>query len=166
MTTARTCLWFDNNALEAARFYAEVLDDCEITGVQRTEMDYPDNAGERDEQGTVITVEFRIGDQRYVGLNGGPRFPLTEAVSIQVDCADQGEVDRLWSALTEGGEESQCGWLKDRFGLSWQIVPVEMYALMGDPDPQRAMRAQQAMMGMRKLDAAALKAAADGHDQG
>jgi predicted 3-demethylubiquinone-9 3-methyltransferase (glyoxalase superfamily) len=110
-----------------------------------------------------MTVGFELDGQPYVALNGGPQFHFTEAVSFQISCEDQEEVDRYWDALTaDGGEESQCGWLKDRWGLSWQIVPTALPALLGDPDPERARRAMTAMFGMKRLDIAALTAAADG----
>jgi len=113
--------------------------------------------------GEVMSVEFEVAGMRFVGINGGPHFTFSEAVSFQVDCADQAEVDRYWERfIGDGGEESQCGWLKDRYGLSWQIVPAGMDQLFSDPDPTRAHRAFQAMLGMRKLDVAAVRAAADG----
>ena len=112
--------------------------------------------------GSVMTVEWELDGQRFVGINGGPQFTFSEAVSFQITCQDQDEVDYYWEKLTDGGEESQCGWLKDRFGLSWQVVPVGMEEVFNDPDPQRAQRAMQAMMGMRKLDVGALRAAANG----
>jgi predicted 3-demethylubiquinone-9 3-methyltransferase (glyoxalase superfamily) len=111
-----------------------------------------------------MTVEFELDGVRFVGINGGPQFQFDEAVSFQIDCADQDEVDHYWERLSEGGEESQCGWLKDRFGLSWQVVPRGMGELFNDADPTRAQRAMQAMLGMRKLDVAALRAAADGDE--
>jgi predicted 3-demethylubiquinone-9 3-methyltransferase (glyoxalase superfamily) len=109
-----------------------------------------------------MTVEFELDGQRFVGINGGPEFTFDEAVSFQVDCEDQAEVDYFWERLTDGGQESQCGWLKDRFGLSWQVVPKGMAELFEDPAPERAARAMKAMLGMRKLDVAALQRAADG----
>jgi len=109
-----------------------------------------------------MTVEFELDGQRFVGINGGPEFPFTEAISLQIDCADQGEVDHYWDRLTDGGEEVQCGWLRDRYGVSWQVVPQGMEELFRDPDKDRAQRAMQAMLGMKKLDVAALQAAADG----
>ena len=108
-----------------------------------------------------MTVEWELDGQRFVGINGGPQFPFTEAVSFQITCETQEEVDRYWAVLTEGGEESMCGWLKDRYGLSWQVVPVGMEEVFADPDPARAQRAMQAMLGMRKIDIAAIRAAAD-----
>jgi len=116
--------------------------------------------------GTVMLVEFTLDGQRYQALNGGPEYAFTEAVSFSIPCKDAAEVDRYWSSLTaHGGEEGRCGWLKDRFGVSWQVVPDGLGALLGDPDPARAQRALQAMFGMRKLDLAAMSAAADGEAQ-
>jgi predicted 3-demethylubiquinone-9 3-methyltransferase (glyoxalase superfamily) len=149
-------LWFDDQAEEAARFYVSLFEDSEITDVTR----YPE--GSPGEPGAVMTVSFRIAGQEFTALNGGPQFPFTEAISLYVHCKDQDEVDRFWSQLTEGGEESQCGWLKDRFGLSWQVVPAGMEELFADPDPKRADRAMQAMLKMKKLDIAELRRAADG----
>jgi predicted 3-demethylubiquinone-9 3-methyltransferase (glyoxalase superfamily) len=149
-------LWFDTEAEQAAEFYVSVFPDSRIV----SRALYPEGAP--GPAGTVMTVEFELDGQRFVGINGGPQFPFTEAVSFQITCETQEEVDRFWDALTEGGEESMCGWLKDRYGLSWQVVPVGMEEVFADPDPSRAQRAMQAMMGMRKLDLAALRAAADG----
>lgn len=149
-------LWFDTQAEEAAQFYCSVFPDSRIVGVTR----YPEGAP--GPTGEVMTVEFELSGKRFVGINGGPQFTFSEAVSFQISCEDQAEVDSFWQRLTDGGEESQCGWLKDRFGLSWQVVPVGMDEVLGDPDPARAQRAMQAMLGMRKLDLAALEAAADG----
>jgi predicted 3-demethylubiquinone-9 3-methyltransferase (glyoxalase superfamily) len=149
-------LWFDTQAEEAADFYTSVFDNSRIVNVAR----YTE-AGPR-EAGTVMTVEFELDGQRFVGINGGPEFTFDEAVSFQITCADQDEVDHYWERLTEGGEEGPCGWLKDRYGLSWQVVPAGMDELFSDPDPKRAERAMQAMLAMRKLDIAALRRAADG----
>ncbi len=110
----------------------------------------------------VMTVEFELDGQRFVGINGGPQFPFTEAVSFQINCADQAEVDRLWAALSAGGSEIACGWLKDRWGLSWQVTPTRMYELLNDADPDRSRRAMEAMMTMVKLNIAELERAADG----
>ena len=149
-------LWFDTEAEQAAQFYVSVFPDSRIVSTAR----YPEGAP--GPTGSVMTVEFELNGQRFVGINGGPQFPFTEAVSFQITCETQEEVDRYWELLTEGGEESMCGWLKDRYGLSWQVVPVGMEEVFADPDPERAQRAMQAMLGMRKLDLAALQAAADG----
>jgi len=112
--------------------------------------------------GMVLTVEFELDGQRFVGINGGPQFTFDEAVSFQIDCETADEVDYYWERLSEGGQEGQCGWLKDRYGLSWQVIPAGLGDVLGDPDPERAKRAMQAMLGMRKLDIAALRKAADG----
>ncbi len=152
------CLWFDTQAEEAASFYVSLFKDSRIVEVSR----YGD--GGPMPEGTALMVVFELDGHQYQGLNGGPAHPQTEAFSLSVSCADQAEVDYFWDALTgEGGEESMCGWVKDRFGVSWQIVPTRLGELMSDPDPQRAGRAMQAMLQMRKLDIAALeKAAEDG----
>ncbi|MGY1750442.1 VOC family protein [Modestobacter sp. SYSU DS0511] len=150
-------LWFDTQAVEAAHYYIDVLGDGRILSTARYPEGAPGPAGE------VMAVEFEAAGMRLVGINGGPQFPFTEAVSLQVDCADQAEVDRLWDRFVgDGGVEGQCGWLRDRYGLSWQIVPEGMTELLADPDPARAQRAVQAMLGMAKLDVAVLRAAADG----
>jgi predicted 3-demethylubiquinone-9 3-methyltransferase (glyoxalase superfamily) len=149
-------LWFDTEAEEAAEFYCSIFPNSKITQVSR----YPEG-GPR-EAGMAMTVSFVLDGQEFAGLNGGPEFKFTEAISLFIDCADQGEVDYYWEKLTDGGQEIQCGWLKDRYGLSWQVVPAGFMDVMTDPDPGRAGRAMQAMMGMKKLDLAALRAAADG----
>ena len=149
-------LWFDTEAEEAAAFYTSLFDNSRIVNVSR----YPE--GSPGPTGSVMTVEFELDGERFVGINGGPQFPFTEAVSFQITCEDQGEVDFYWGKLTEGGEEGQCGWLKDRYGLSWQVVPTGMDEVFSDPDPERAQRAMQAMLSMRKLDVEALRRAADG----
>ena len=150
-------LWFDTEAEEAAEFYVSVFGkDSRIVNVARYTEAGPRPAG------TVMTVEFELRGQRFVGINGGPHFTFDEAVSFEISCKDQEEVDYYWDRLTEGGEESQCGWLKDRYGLSWQVVPIGMDEVFADPDPERARRAMEAMLGMRKLDVAALRRAADG----
>jgi predicted 3-demethylubiquinone-9 3-methyltransferase (glyoxalase superfamily) len=149
-------LWFDTEAEAAADFYVSVFKDSRVVGTTR----YTD-AGPR-EAGMVMTVEFELDGQRFVGINGGPDFRFDEAVSFQVNCETQDEVDYYWQRLSEGGSEGPCGWLKDRFGLSWQVVPTGMDELFADPDPERARRAMEAMLAMSKLDIAALRAAADG----
>jgi predicted 3-demethylubiquinone-9 3-methyltransferase (glyoxalase superfamily) len=150
-------LWFDTQAEEAAAYYIDVLGSGRVTHVMR----YPE--GSPGEAGSVMAVYFEAGGMQFVGINGGPQFPFTEAVSLQVNCADQAEVDRYWDRLiADGGAEVQCGWLKDKYGLSWQIVPEGMEELFADPDPSRAQRAMQAMLQMKKLDVEALRAAADG----
>ena len=149
-------LWFDTQAEEAAGFYTSVFKNSRIVSVAR----YPE--GGPGPAGTVMTVEWELDGQRFVGINGGPQFTFDEAVSFQIDCADQEEVDHYWAALSDGGEEGPCGWLKDRFGLSWQVVPTGMDELFSDPDPTKAQRAMQAMLQMGKLDIAALRSAAEG----
>ena len=149
-------LWFDTEAEEAADFYTSVFKDSRIV----TKTHYTEGAPR--EAGMVMTVEWELNGQRFVGINGGPQFTFDEAVSFQIDCDDQDEVDYYWEKLSEGGSEGQCGWLKDKFGLSWQVVPTGMEELFADPDPGRAERAMQAMLGMGKLDIAALRRAADG----
>ena len=149
-------LWFDTQAEEAAAFYLSVFPNSRILTVT-----HYTEAGPR-EAGMVLTVEFELNGQRFVGINGGPNFTFDEAISFEIDCETQEELDYYWEALTDGGEESQCGWLKDRFGVSWQVVPTGMAELFADSDPERARRAMEAMLKMRKLDLAALQAAADG----
>ena len=149
-------LWFDTQAEEAANFYVSVFDNSRIVNVTH----YTD-AGPR-EAGMVMTVEFELDGQRFVGINGGPEFTFDEAVSFQITCETQEEVDLYWERLTEGGSEGPCGWLKDRYGLSWQVVPSGMEELFADPDKSRAERAMRAMLEMRKLDIDALRRAADG----
>ncbi|MEP6695401.1 MAG: VOC family protein [Pseudonocardiales bacterium] len=147
-------LWFDTEAEEAADYYVSVFANSRIVNVS-----HYTEGGPR-EPGTVMTVEFELDGQRFVGINGGPQFTFDEAVSFQISCADQAEVDYYWERLTDGGEEGQCGWLKDRYGLSWQVVPTGMAEVFADPDPERANRAMQAMLQMRKIDVAALRRAA------
>lgn len=148
----RTCLWFDDEGLDAAEFYCSLLPDSRIEHVSR----YPEGQGMA-EAGKVLTVEFTLAGTPYQALNGGPHFQLDEAVSISVRTQDQAETDRLWEALlTDGGSESQCGWLKDRFGLSWQIVPERAVELLSGPDGQKAFAA---LMQMVKIDVAGLEAA-------
>lgn len=150
-------LWFDTQAEEAAEFYCSVFDNSRII----TKTHYTE-AGPR-EAGTVMTVEWELDGNRFVGINGGPEFTFSEAVSFLVECEDQAEIDEFWEKLTaDGGEEGPCGWLRDRFGLSWQIVPKGMDELFAAEDKDRARRAMEAMFTMKKLDVAALEAAADG----
>ncbi len=149
-------LWFDTQAEEAAGFYASVFKNSRIVFVAH----YPEGAP--GPAGTVMTVEFELEGQRFVGINGGPQFTFSEAISLQITCEDQDEIDYYWERLSEGGEEGPCGWLKDRFGLSWQVVPTGMEELFSDADPRKAQRAMQAMLAMGKLDVAALRNAAEG----
>jgi predicted 3-demethylubiquinone-9 3-methyltransferase (glyoxalase superfamily) len=150
MQKISTCLWFDGKAAEAAEFYTSTFDNSSIL----TSMPGPD--------GQVLTVDFEIEGRHFMGLNGGPAFTFNEAVSLVVNCESQDEVDRYWDALLEGGEESQCGWLKDKFGLSWQIVPTGMPGLLNGPDAAGSQRAMEAMLKMRKLDINVLQRAYDG----
>jgi predicted 3-demethylubiquinone-9 3-methyltransferase (glyoxalase superfamily) len=151
MQTITPFLWFDTQAEEAARFYVSIFKNSRIGDIARGEG------------GKAFVVGFELDGVGYTALNGGPTYKLTEAFSLQVACADQAEIDDFWSKLTSGGGESgRCGWLKDRFGLSWQIVPANMGQLVGGDDPAKAQRATQAMMQMSKLDIAALQAARDG----
>ena len=152
-----TNLWFDGQAEEAANFYVSVFGgDSRIVHVAHYTEDSPG------ETGTVMVVEWELDGQRFVGINGGPQFKFSEAISLQIECEDQAEVDHYWDRLSEGGEEGPCGWLKDRFGLSWQVTPAGMDRVFSDPDPERANRAMAAMLKMKKIDVAALRAAADG----
>ena len=148
-------LWFDTQGLEAAEFYVSVFPNSEITNVT-----YYTEAGPRP-AGTVLTVSFVLDGQEYIAINGGPEFRFDEAISLLVNCADQDEVDYYWSKLSAGGEEGRCGWLKDRYGLSWQVCPVSLGELLNDLDKGRGERAMRAMLGMKKIDVAALYAAAD-----
>ena len=149
-------LWFDTEALEAAEFYVSVFPNSEVTNVT-----HYNEAGPR-EAGMILTVDFELDGQRVTAINGGPQFHFDEAISLLIDCKDQEEVDYYWAKLSQGGEEGPCGWVKDRYGLSWQVVPGGMEELLNDPDSERAVRAMTAMLGMTKLDVAALQAAADG----
>jgi predicted 3-demethylubiquinone-9 3-methyltransferase (glyoxalase superfamily) len=146
-------LWFNGEAEEAANFYVSIFDDARITDVSRY-----GEAGPGPE-GSVLTVSFELYGQVFTALNGGPDFSFTPAISFFVNCEDQAEVDRLWERLTEGGEESQCGWLVDRFGVSWQIVPTALGRMLGDPDARRAQRVMQAMLKMSKIEIAELEVA-------
>ena len=148
-------LWFDTESEEAAEFYVSVFPNSEITNVT-----YYGEAGPRP-AGTVMTVDFVLDGQQYTAIDGGPEFTFDEAVSLLINCADQEEVDYYWTKLSDGGEEGQCGWLKDRYGLSWQVIPVALGELLSDPDADRARRAMKAMLGMKKIDVAAIQAAAD-----
>lgn len=151
-----TNLWFDTEAEEAAEFYTSLFEDGRIVSTTHYTDAVPDKSG------TVLTVEFELQGQRFVGINGGPLFEFSEAISLQVNCEDQDEIDYFWEKLTEGGAESECGWLKDRYGLSWQIVPEDVQEIFSDRDPAAAERAMNAMFKMRKLDIDALRRAAKG----
>jgi predicted 3-demethylubiquinone-9 3-methyltransferase (glyoxalase superfamily) len=152
------CLWFDGRAEEAAQHYVSIFPNSSIGEITRYGPDMPPPMNE----GDVLTVSFTLDGQEYVGLNGGPQFSFTEAISFQIMCKDQEETDHYWDRLVEGGEESQCGWLKDKFGVSWQVVPIELMELQKDSDPERARRAFQSMLGMRRIDIAEIRRAADG----
>jgi predicted 3-demethylubiquinone-9 3-methyltransferase (glyoxalase superfamily) len=149
-------LWFDGQAEQAAQFYVSLFPGSRIERVNRSPADTPSGPA-----GMVLTVEFTLSGTRFIALNGGPHFRFTEAVSFQISCADQAEVDRLWAALSAGGTESQCGWLKDRWGLSWQVVPTRLLQLFNDPNPTRARRTAEAMLKMNKIIIADLERAAD-----
>ena len=149
-------LWFDTQAEEAANFYVSLFKNSRILDVVRYDDSAPGQAGK------VMIVNFQLDGQDFVALNGGPHFKFTEAISLFVNCEGQEEVDRLWDALSAGGELQQCGWLKDKYGLSWQIIPSALMELMGDPDPVKSMRVREAMLQMVKIDIAGLKKAYEG----
>jgi predicted 3-demethylubiquinone-9 3-methyltransferase (glyoxalase superfamily) len=157
MSTITPCLWFDGTAEEAARFYASLLPDSRVDKVHHAPADYPSGKA-----GDVLTVEFILMGRPFVGLNGGPHFKFNEAVSFQIPVDTQAEVERLSNALSAVPEAEQCGWVKDRYGLSWQIVPRQLMRMLGEADPARAKRAFEAMMRMKRIDIAALERAADG----
>ena len=157
MHTFYPCLWFDGKAEEAAEFYASIFPDTHVDQVWRSPAETPSGPA-----GMVLTVDFTLLGTRVQGLNGGSDFQFNEAISFVVECDDQAEVDRLWDALTaDGGEPGPCGWLKDRFGLSWQIAPRELNDLMNDPDPERSRRAMEAMLQMGKIEIEEIRRAAD-----
>ena len=153
-------LWFDGRAEEAAEFYVSIFPDARV--LRKTH--YTDVGP--GEPGTVMTVEWELEGNRFVGINGGPQFTFSEAVSFGIECATQEELDHYWERLSDGGRESMCGWLADRYGLSWQVVPKGIDELFADPDPERVRRVTEAMLGMRKLDLEALRRAADGAPAG
>jgi predicted 3-demethylubiquinone-9 3-methyltransferase (glyoxalase superfamily) len=153
MDTITPCLWFDTEAEDAASFYTSTFDDSRIVEVVRY-LEGSSRAGQ------VLLVSFDINGQRFTALNGGPQFKHSEAISFQLPCDSQDEVDDYWEKLTDGGEEGPCGWLKDRFGVSWQVFPKRLLELLGDPDSERAQRATSAMMAMKKIDLAAIEEAA------
>ncbi len=154
MNKITPCLWFDTEGEEAATFYTSVFPNSRIVDVARY-----GSAGPRPE-GTVMAVNFELDGQKFVALNGGPQFTFSEAISFQVDCESQEEVDAYWSKLSAGGEEGQCGWLKDKFGLSWQIVPSRLIELLQDPDREKSQRAMAAMLKMKKIEIAYVERAA------
>lgn len=149
------CLWYDGRAEEAANLYVSIFPDSRIDEIVRSPSDNPSVS-----EGEVLLVRLSLFGQPFIALNGGPQFSFTEAISFQIDCADQEETDRYWEQLVVGGgRHDQCGWLKDRFGVSWQVIPREMHRYIGGPDPDGARRAMQAMLAMTKLDVAAMRAA-------
>ncbi len=154
MPSLTACLWFDTEGEDAATLYTSVFPNSKITKVTRY-----GSAGPRSE-GTVMTVEFELDGKSFVALNGGPDFTFNEAVSFQVFCESQDEVDQYWNALSDGGEEGPCGWLKDKFGLSWQIIPTALPRLLGDPDPEKSQRVMAAMLEMKKIEIGELERAA------
>ena len=162
MKTLRPTLWFDTQAEEAARFYVSVFKDSKLGAITR----YPEVGQEIHGKpaGSVLTVEFFLNGQPYLALNGGPDFKFNEAISFEIGCEDQAELDYYWDKLSEGGDPAaqQCGWLKDRFGLSWQVTPIELEAMLADPNKEKSDRAFEAMLGMKKLDIAALRRAYEG----
>jgi predicted 3-demethylubiquinone-9 3-methyltransferase (glyoxalase superfamily) len=148
-----TCLWFDGQAEEAASYYTSIFDNSKLGRISRYTEAGPGPAG------SVLTVELELNGQRFVALNGGPEFTFNESISFQIDCKDQDEVDYYWSKLSEGGEEVVCGWLKDKYGVSWQVVPAVLIDMITDPDPEKAARATEAMLSMTKFDIAGLERA-------
>ncbi len=148
-----TCLWFDGKAEEAAEHYVSVFKDSKLGRTGRYTEAGPGPAG------SAMVVEFEVNGQRFVGLNGGPEFTFSEAISFQIHCGDQEEVDYYWSKLSEGGSEGPCGWLKDKYGVSWQVIPDGLVDMLGDPDPEKAKRTAEAMFSMSRLDIAALRKA-------
>lgn len=158
MSKITPCLWFDKQAEEAARFYTSLFADSHIDDVTLAPGDNPSTRA-----GDVLQVSFTLAGEKFTAVNGGPQFPFTEAVSFQIDCADQAEVDRYWAALIDGGgEPSMCGWLKDRYGLSWQVIPRQMGDYLGGPDAEGTARAMAAMLQMQKLDVEQLRLAYEG----
>jgi predicted 3-demethylubiquinone-9 3-methyltransferase (glyoxalase superfamily) len=156
MTNITPCLWFDTEGEEAAEFYTSIFPNSRITHVARYGEAGPRAAG------TAMTVSFELDGKQFVALNGGPEFSFSEAISFQVDCRSQDEVDDYWSRLSAGGEEGPCGWLKDRYGLSWQIIPSRLTELLADPDPETSQRVMAAMLQMKKIEIAELEQAASG----
>lgn len=157
MQKITTFLWFDNNAEEAANFYCSIFKNSRVLNMSRYTEGLPGP------KGTVMTVDFELDGQRFTALNGGPQFKFTEAISLVVNCETQAEIDYFWEKLSAGGAESQCGWLKDKYGLSWQIVPSIIGELISDKDPERSNRVMQEVLKMKKLEIETLKRAADEH---
>jgi predicted 3-demethylubiquinone-9 3-methyltransferase (glyoxalase superfamily) len=148
-----TCLWYDGQAEEAANYYTSIFPNSKVGRIVHATEAGPGPAG------SVLTVEFELNGQKFVGLNGGPEFTFNEAISFQIFCADQDEVDHYWDTLSEGGEKGPCGWLKDTYGVSWQVIPQGLIEMVSDPDPEKAARTTEAMLKMGKLDVAALEKA-------
>lgn len=155
MQKTTPCLWFDTQGEDAANFYTSVFDNSRVLHTARY------GPGGPGPEGAVMTVSFELDGQEFVALNGGPQFTFSEAISFQVHCESQDEVDHFWEKLSEGGQEGPCGWLKDRYGVSWQIIPTVLPELLSDPDAEKAQRAMKAMLGMSKIDIEALRQAAD-----
>jgi predicted 3-demethylubiquinone-9 3-methyltransferase (glyoxalase superfamily) len=156
MQKVTTCLWFNRNAEEAVNFYLSIFKNSKILDIAR----YPEGAPYP--KGSVMLITFQLAGQEYLALNGGPEFKHTPAMSLSVDCESQAEVDRLWDKLTSGGQESQCGWLTDKYGVSWQLVPKDLLDMMQDKDPEKSKRVTQALMKMKKIDIDTLQRARDG----
>jgi predicted 3-demethylubiquinone-9 3-methyltransferase (glyoxalase superfamily) len=156
-------LWFDHQAEEAVNFYTSIFDNSKIVSITRYGKEGAQVSGRP--EGTVMTMAFQLAGQEFVALNGGPQFKFTEAISFVVNCESQDEVDYYWEKLSDGGDEKaqQCGWLKDRYGMSWQIIPSILAELLGDPDPQKSKRVMEAMLQMKKIEIAGLKKAYDQH---
>jgi predicted 3-demethylubiquinone-9 3-methyltransferase (glyoxalase superfamily) len=157
MSKIAPCLWFDGQAEEAANFYVSLLPNSRVDAIHKAPADFPSG-----KKGDVLTVEFTLVGSKYVGLNGGPLFKFNEAVSFQIYCDSQAEADRLTDALSAVPEAEQCGWVKDKYGLSWQIVPIRLLALLTDSDPRKAERAMTAMLNMKRIDITAIERAAEG----
>jgi len=156
------CLWFNNKADEAAEFYVSLFKNSRVESISRYDANGAEASGMP--EGSVMTVKFIIDGEEFLGLNGGPMFNFTPAISFIVNCGTQEEIDRLWDKLSEGGEKSMCGWLQDKYGISWQIVPAVLGELMSDPDPEKSARVMRAMLKMTKLDIRALERAYNGDD--
>jgi predicted 3-demethylubiquinone-9 3-methyltransferase (glyoxalase superfamily) len=156
-----SCLWFDSEAEEAARFYVSIFENSRMGGISHYGEEGYEIHGRK--AGTVMTAEFEIAGQNFVALNGGPHFKFSEAISFQVMCDTQEEIDYFWSRLSQGGQEGPCGWLKDKFGLSWQVVPVALIDMLKNPDTKKSQRVTRAFLQMKKFDIAVLKRAFDGH---
>jgi predicted 3-demethylubiquinone-9 3-methyltransferase (glyoxalase superfamily) len=160
MQTITPCLWFDHQAEEAVQFYTSIFKNSKVGRILR--YDQASSAAAEMPKGSVLTIDFELNGQEFIALNGGPIFKFTEAVSFFIKCANQEEVDYFWEKLTDGGEPSHCGWLKDKFGVSWQVVPVALPDMLHDPDPVKSQRVMKAMLQMARLDLAVLQKAYDG----